>query len=74
MLKYLKSDSMYCGITKKNESIISNTHKSKYIGDEGVCVLKGFMCHVSFVLILEQAIEFDKLDRVLRERHGSRVQ
>lgn len=61
-------------LQRKNESIISNTHKSKYIGDEVVGVLKGFMCHVSFVLILEQAIELDKLDRVLRERHGSRVQ
>lgn len=37
-------------------------YKSKYIGDEGVCILKDFMCHVSFVLILEQPIGFNKLE------------
>lgn len=54
-------------LERKSESNISNTYKSEYTGDEGVCLLKGFMCNVSFVLILEQPIEFNKLDRGLRE-------
>lgn len=50
-----------------NESNIPNTYKSKYIGDDGVCILKGFTCYVSFALILEQATEFDKLDSFNRD-------